>query len=182
MSLSLILVLLSTDGCAKKKVVKAPPDTTIEQQNHISRIGRLMATNQTHEAMTACSSFFEKYPRSPILDHALFECGLVYTSEPGEDRGYTQALTYLNRVSEVNPLSPYADSARTLASLVNTMVKLQGTYTQQTNQLQACQNDNATQSKTVKDLLTAQAQQQKTIRDLQNEIEKIKRIDLNKHP
>lgn len=197
-------------GCINKKHVKTPGSVVREQEQLISNINQLTAQNHCPEATAACNDFLKRFPQSPVLDHALFQCGILAASEQNPQKNYNQALNLLRRISTETPASHYAPNAKIVALLIESIGQLQAAYAKQGetimvlqssevrlvdlfSQLQASyakqvetikslQGSEARQKQTIRDLQNLQSQQMKTIQDLQSEIEVIKRIDLSKRP
>gem|GEM_PF-5498711 len=211
MILGTILVLVGgMGGCAKKNAIKTPTASIRQHEQFLTNVNRLAAQNRFSEATSACKDFLIHYPQSPVLDHALFQCGLVYASEQNPQKDYNQAVTLLRRISVEIPMSSYSPNATIVAFLVSSLGQLQASYGKQSetisslqasevrlvdmlSQLQAShgkQNEtisalestDAHQKQTIRELQALQAQQAQAIKELQGELEKIKRIDLRKRP
>jgi outer membrane protein assembly factor BamD (BamD/ComL family) len=210
-----ILMMVSTlmatmISCAKTSHVKAPSSSVRQHEQMITNLSRLATQNRFAEASSSCKDFLQQYSQSPVLDHALFQCGLLYASEQNPQKDYDQAVALLNRIPAEFPMSNYATNADIAAHLVNMLNQLrsanvkqaemievlqasethlkeslsqaQDSYDKQKETAGALQTTAARQKQTIKELQATQAQQALIIKDLQNEIEKMKRIDLRKRP
>lgn len=180
--IALLLLLIITASCEKKKQVKTPSALVQQHEQLIAGIAQLEIQNRFPEAAAACNDFLWRYPQSPVIDHALFQCGLLEASEQNPQRNFGQSLAMLQRIPRQLPASPYVAAANTVVQLLDSLLQLRSAYTKQTETLKAMEAADLKQKQTLKDLEGLQAQQVKTIKDLQREIEKIKRIDLNKRP
>ncbi len=177
------LLLLSAGACKKKKKVVTPPTDVIPQQEAvINRAGQFAASNQYDKAIFTCSDFFQRFPQSPVLDHALFVCGIIHAADPTQDSDYSESLAMLQRIPQEMPTSNYAPTAQMVVHLLQNLNQLQESIAEGTKNLRSLQTADAQQKETINELQALQTQHLKMIRDLQNEIQKIKRIDLNKHP
>lgn len=211
----MILVMISTlmgtmISCARKTQVKAPTYSVRQHEQMIANMNRLATQNRYAEATSSCQDFLQQHPQSPVLDHALFQCGLLYASEQNPQKDYGQAVSLLNRIPAEIPMSTYATNAGIVAHLITlldqlqianakqtemietlqaseahlkeTLDQLQNSYDKQKEAAGALQNTDARQKQTIKELQATQAQQAQLIKELQSEIEKMKRIDLRKRP
>ncbi|MBZ5551937.1 MAG: hypothetical protein LAO21_04385 [Acidobacteriia bacterium] len=210
-----LLVMVSTlmatmISCAKKTHVKTPASSVRQHEQMIANVNRLATQNHFAEAMSSCKDFLQQYPQSPVLDHALFQCGLLYASEQNPQKDYSQAVALLSRIPAEIPMSIYATNAGIVAHLVGmldqlrianakqiemiealqasearlkeTFSQLQDSYDKQKEAAGALQTTDGRQKQTIKELQATQAQQALIIKELQSEIEKMKRIDLRKRP
>jgi hypothetical protein len=211
MILWVIPALMATlAACGKQAHVKSPTYSVRQHEQMIANVSRLAAQNRFSEAMTSCQDFLHQYSQSPVLDHALFQCGLLYASEQNPQKDYEQAATLLNRIPAEIPMSLYATNASVVAHLVKMLSQLQNVSAKQAgiiealqasetqlkgnlSQLQdsydkqkeasgALQNTDTRQKQTIRELQATQAQQALIIKELQSEIEKMKRIDLRRRP
>jgi hypothetical protein len=200
---SILLLLLVLADCGKKKIVMTAPDLVRQHEQLIDTMNRSGDAGQYAVALASCNDFLQRYPQSPVLDHALFVCGVLSASEQNPGKNYPEALGYLDRLIRQVPTSGYLPGARLVSQLINAVVlgtatglkksdiirDLQALQAQQLKTLQELQRKVAQskatdlkQAETIRDLQALQAQQLKTIQELQREIEKIKKIDLNKRP
>ncbi|MBZ5535460.1 MAG: outer membrane protein assembly factor BamD [Acidobacteriia bacterium] len=205
--LTLMTLIIS---CAKKTNVKTPTYSIRQHEQIIANVNRLATQDHFDEAISSCKEFLQQYPQSPVLDHALFQCGLVYASEQNPQKNYDQAVTLLNRIPAEVPMSAYATNAGVIAHLVNMLSQLRNANAKQTEMIEALQTTEAQlketlsqvrssydkqkeaagalqssdtrQRQTIRELQATQAQQALIIKELQSEIEKLKRIDLRKRP
>ena len=175
-------LLVSASACGRKKTVKIPTDLIRQHELIINRASQLAGENQYSQATSTCEDFLQRYPQSPVLDHALFVCGIIYASDQNPERDYKRSLSLLETVSRQIPGSTYAASAQILSHLLTTLKQLQVSFAQENQTLQSMRASDTLQKQTIQDLQAVQLQHLKTIKDLQSEIEKIKRIDLNKRP
>jgi hypothetical protein len=203
-------LMVTMAACGKKAHVKSPTYSIRQHEQMIANVNRLAAQNRFSEAMTSCQDFLHQYSQSPVLDHALFQCGLLYASEQNPQKDYSQSVALLTRIPAEIPMSLYATNAGIVANLVNlldhlqrtsakqaemisalqaseshlkeTLSQLQDSYDKQKETAGALQNTDTRQKQTIKELQAAQAQQALIIKELQSEIEKMKRIDLRKRP
>ena len=199
----ILVLLLGTADCGRKKIVTTPPDLVRQHEQLIDTMNRSADAGQYAVALASCNDFLQRYPQSPVLDHALFACGVLSASEQNPGKNYPEALGYLDRLVRQIPTSGYFPGARLMSQLINAVVlgtasslkqsditrDLQALQAQQLKTIQELQRKvsqskaiDLRQAETIRDLQALQAQQLKTIQELQREIEEIKKIDLKKRP
>ncbi len=178
-----VLVFLAlSPACKKGKKVKPPTNVIPQHEALIRDFVQLAAQGRYSEAQGACTDFLHNYPQSPVLDHALFQCAIIYASDQNPQRDLARSLGLFQQITQQMPLSDYTPGARVVIRLVQGLSALQDTYAHQAADLKAMHDSDTQQKQTIKDLQGLQAQHLRLIRELQIEIEKMKKIDLNKHP
>ncbi|MFH2045393.1 MAG: tetratricopeptide repeat protein [Pseudomonadota bacterium] len=129
-----------------------------------------MATGDYKQALDKYQQLLKEDPQ--ITDVALFQMGLIYAHPKNPDKDYKISLQYFKRVKKEFPESNLKNQAQTYASLLNKIMQL------------SIKNDNQhAEIISLKEKCTIlkndNQEKDKKSDELQQQIEKLKEIDLN---
>ena len=152
----LLIILFSVWGC-----LHSPQKSQGEQD--LVKARHLMTDENYHAALETSQKVFDQYPQS-LADQALFLMGRIYAHPESPYHNYLKSLEYFQRITEFYPESELKSDARLWSLVIIEIFEREKEIRQLKQKI---------------DLLEKAADRQKKIVDkLQDQLEKLKYIDL----
>jgi outer membrane protein assembly factor BamD (BamD/ComL family) len=179
--LGLALLPLFPGSCQRRTPTPAPPPppSLLEQGDRAFDSGDYTA------AITSYAAYLREKPNGPERDRALYRLGLALAlpANPSQDPG--QSIAYLNELAAQFPNSPLRPQAEIIAKLEMEMQELRLEIDQRGQQAESLsrQMDELKQQQgELEQLRTDLKSREDRIRQLSEELEKLKAIDMQRRP
>jgi uncharacterized coiled-coil protein SlyX len=156
-----------------------PPPSLIEQAD------RSFESADYPGAATAYSNYLTQNPDGAQRDRALYRLGMIYALPDYPARDTSQSVAYLKELAADFPASTLRPQAELFVDLEERIAQLNTDVTERERQLAALNQQVAqlkTQAGTIAQLQEDLKNREERIRQLNDELQKLKAIDLGRHP
>jgi outer membrane protein assembly factor BamD (BamD/ComL family) len=180
--LGLALLPLFPGSCQRRpQTPAAPPPPNLMAQGD-----RAFDSGDYAAAITSYAAYLRQQPTGPERDRALYRLGLALAlpANPSQDPG--QSIAYLNELAAQYPSSPLRAQAEIVAQLEMELEQLRSEISQREQQAEAMSRQmeqlSQQQQQDAEQLRTDLKSKEDRIRQLSEELEKLKAIDMQRRP